>query len=152
MLGGMTRCALLRYTLTTMMLFPGPVLLAAGIGAWSAAIVLVRVTGVPGAIILSMAGVTGAGKLPSAAGLQPVRKTSAMVDRVCSSVTHAAESYRSGIFEPFSQWPRVSSDAFSKKPRDASCAPAVTCTCRQLCGVNSMTVRGLSPPYNISSK
>ena len=47
--------------------------------------------GVPGAI-RSAAGVQGAGRLPSVAGHHPVRKASATVLLVCSSVTQASES------------------------------------------------------------
>ena len=101
--------------LTTVRIFPGSMLHAAGSASWPVVIVVVRAIGVPGAIIFSIAGVIGAGKLPSADGLHPVLKASAIVERVCNSVTQEAESYRSGIFEPFSQWPSVSNDALSKK-------------------------------------
>jgi len=47
--------------------------------------------GVPGAI-RSAAGVQGAGRLPSVAGRHPVRRASATVFLVCSSVTQASES------------------------------------------------------------
>ena len=82
--------------------------------------------GVPGNAICCIAGVAGAGRHPSAAGLHPVRSASEMVFRVWSSVTHAAASYFPVIFEPFSQCPRLSSERSVISPWDASWVPAVT--------------------------
>jgi hypothetical protein len=72
--------------------------------------------GVPGALAFARAGVTGTGKLPSFVGLHPDRRWSAIVFRVINSVTHASASYRSGIFEPFSQWPSRSKVSLVRIP------------------------------------
>ena len=46
--------------------------------------------GVPGILLRTIAGVAGAGKLPSAEGRHPERNESNTIRRVASSVTHAA--------------------------------------------------------------
>ena len=82
--------------------------------------------GVPGNAICCIAGVAGAGRHPSAAGLHPVRSASEMVLRVWGSVTHAAASYFPVILEPFSQCPKLSRERSVINPWDASWVPAVT--------------------------
>ena len=64
-----------------------------------------EVKGVPGILFRIIAGVAGAGRLPSAEGRHPDLKESKTTLLVASSVTHAASLYTLGIFEPFSQWP-----------------------------------------------
>ena len=72
--------------------------------------------GVPGTFATASAGVAGNGKHPSFVGRHPDRRWSAIVFRVISSVTHASASYRSGIFEPFSQWPSRSRASLVRIP------------------------------------
>ena len=50
----------------------------------------VATNGVPGILLRTIAGVAGAGRLPSVAGRHPERKESKTILRVASSVTQAA--------------------------------------------------------------
>ena len=59
-----------------------------------ASIFVVLVLGVIGAAATTATGVGGVGNCPSVAGFQPVLIASVIFERVCSSETHAALSYR----------------------------------------------------------
>ena len=157
LLSGFTLWALLRWVLTTTIGSEGcveDVDAVEDVFFTSNAGVLGAIVGggVPGNAICCIAGVAGAGKQPSAAGRHPARSASEMVFRVWSSVTHAAALYLPGIFEPFFQCPRLSSERSVSSPRGASWVPAVTWTWRHPWSVYSITVSGLSPPYTMSNK